>query len=90
MIETFLRLLHHNDHLLFVHRFAKLRSSHAEEIAPENIRQLIAVQYLTSRLSTALLVRFLTFAQIFGRFVKVETGMLSLQRWQSTFDGIAK
>lgn len=78
MIETFLRLLNHNDHLLFIHRFTELRSAYPKEIAPKNVRQLISVQYLTSRLGTALLVRFLTLAQIFSRFVKVETGMLRL------------
>lgn len=78
MIETLLRLLHQNDHLLFVHRFAEFRSAYTKEIAPENVRQLIAVQCLAVRLCTALLIGFFAFAQIFGRFVKIKTRMLSL------------
>lgn len=71
MTKALLRLLHHNDHLLFVHRFAEFRTTYAKEIAPKDVGQLIAVQRLVMRLGTALLERFFTLAQIFGRFVEV-------------------
>ncbi len=90
MIKSFLRLLHHNDHLLFIYRFTEFRTTHTKEIAPENIGHLIYIQCLTRRLDTALLECFLTFSQIFCRFVKVQTGMLGLQCRQSTFDSITK